>query len=404
MSTKLSLLSAAITTILCHGVTNAQAEDLINLIPGLYGGDGITMSKTQTLPDGRVIDHFEDFQVEPCSPADVLCALNEEISSEMEPVPVSPSPGGFTYRFDPETGTYVQTSKKLGLLVSERPQTLGKGKFSLIFGYTFFEYDSFEGKDLDNLVVRFDHRDIPSIDVPDENDWIEVNLDMNMKVQTLTLGGTYGLTDKLDITAIIPYVDVDMDVTAYATYYDFDAETNPVDRYLYDESRADTASGDASGLGDIILGAKYYWIDQDMYDVAAALRVKFDTGDEDNFLGTGDTRIRPMIIATRELSEIVTAHINAGFEYNTDSDKDNRWLYSFGLDSGDSKFTAAFDILGRHDIDGDGIGDDKIDAGIGVKWSPVDNFILAGNMLFPLNRDEGLRSDVITTLSLEYRN
>ena len=383
-------------------VSPALSADLVDLIPGLYGGDGITMVKTDAA--GR--DHSGHFTYDP-NQANPLSDLNNEIASQVLPLPVNASPGGFTYRFDPDTGEYVRTSKKLGLLVGERPQTLGKGSFSVGLAYTFYSYDKFEGDDLGNLHARLDHEPIPGLPLdrqpPDVNDWIDINLDVDIRVQAFAFSGTYGVTDRIDLTAVIPYVDVDMDVDAAATYFDADGLAG--DEYRFgDESPYDSASGSKSGLGDIILAGKYFWIDRDRFDLAAALRVKLDTGDEDNFLGTGSTTIWPGVLGTYELTEIVTATLNLGYEFDLDNNERNKLIYKIGLDSGDDKFTAALEILGRHELNGDGIGDDLIDASAGFKWAPTKNVILSANLLFPLNSDQGLRSDVVTIVAIEYRD
>lgn len=384
-------------------VSPALTTDLVDLIPGLYGGDGITMVKTDE--DGR--DHSGHFTYDPSRP-NPLSDLNNEIASQILPLPVSPSPGGFTYRFDPESGEYVRTSKKLGLLVGERPQTLGKGSFSIGLAYTFFEYDKFEGDDLNNLDARLDHEPISGLppgvpQPPDVDDWIDIDLNLDIKVQAVAFSGTYGVTDRIDLTAVIPYVNVDMDVDAIATYFDADGKAG--DEYQFEpESRYDSASGSKSGLGDIILAGKYFWIDRDRFDMAAALRVKLSTGDEDNFLGTGSTTLWPALLGTYELSEIVTTTLNLGYEFDLDDSERNKLVYKVGLDSGDDRFTAALEIIGRHELNGDGIGDDLVDASAGFKWAPTQNIILSGNLLFPLNSDVGLRSDVITVLAVEYRD
>ena len=45
-----------------------------------------------------------------------------------------------------------------------------------------------------------------------------------------------------------------------------------------------------------------------------------------------------------------------------------------------------------------------IDAAFGAKWRPKENVILAANLVIPVNREQGLRSDLISTLAIEIRN
>ena len=51
----------------------------------------------------------------------------------------------------------------------------------------------------------------------------------------------------------------------------------------------DEKSGDAIGIGDIVLRAKYHLYKGPVADIDGALLLRLPTGDEDNFLGTGTT-------------------------------------------------------------------------------------------------------------------
>jgi hypothetical protein len=88
--------------------------------------------------------------------------------------------GGFTFALDPALGTFVRTTESLGPLFAERAPTLGRGKLNVNVSFTFFEYDEFNGEDLDNLSVVARH-DPDTIGFPDvreqfENDIILMTL------------------------------------------------------------------------------------------------------------------------------------------------------------------------------------------------------------------------------------
>jgi hypothetical protein len=63
--------------------------------------------------------------------------------------------------------------------------------------------------------------------------------------------------------------------------------------------------------------------------------------------------------------------------------------------------TAAVEVLGRWEPDGDGIGDNTVDLALGAKWNIFGTFLLNANIQLPLNRNEGLRPNVIWTLGIE---
>ncbi|MFC6670084.1 transporter [Marinobacterium aestuariivivens] len=393
-------LALALTTL--QVPPQALAKDLVDVIPGLYGGDGITLAP----PEGPFPSHEAHFLL---ASTESVLALNKLIAGEIRPFPVSPSAGGVTYQFDPAQGTYVQTSQTLGPLVSERPETLGQGKFSLGFAVTYFEYDEFEGHDLGKLraTALHDFDIIAPPDSPDsfENDTLDIQFDIDLRFTALALAGTYGVTDRLDVSLIVPIIKASMDVDAEAMVEV--SEENPFPgAHTFeggDESPFDSDSESATGIGDVVLGAKYFLLDEQRYNVAGAARVKFETGDEDNFLGTGSTNLQPFVIASANITDKIIANTNLGFDLDLDDSDRDEFLYKVGVYGGSPQLTGAVDIVGRHRLNESGTGDDIVDAAFGVKWSPTKNLIFSANVQVPLN-DDGLRSDVISTIGLEYRN
>lgn len=378
---------------------------LIDLIPGLYGGEGIFLATDPAA------DHTAHFSI---ASAASINRLNEQIAAEVGGFPFSSSVGGFTFALEPVLGTFVRTTDTLGPLFAERAPTLGRGKFNFNLSYTFFKYHTFDGEDLDDLEVVARH-DPDIIGFPDEReqfetDMVRLTLDIDIEVAILALAVTYGITDRLDVGILVPFVHVDMHVKSVARI-----ETSPENTLFPDvhsfpggaDRLVDEASDKATGLGDIVLRAKYHLLKSRVADVAAAVLAKLETGDEDNFLGTGDTTVRPFVIVSRTFFDVVcpglslTPHLNLGYELNVDDSHQNSLEYVVGFDVGVQRFAVAGEMIGSHQVDGDGIGDDLLNASVGVKWNPVQRFIVFANGQFPLN-DEGLRSNIIATFGVEY--
>jgi hypothetical protein len=381
---------------------------LRDLIPGLYGGDGITLADPP--PTSPFPTHAPHFVFDTAA---AISRLNDQIATEIAVFPFSSSVGGFTFSFQSVLGTFVRTTETLGPLFAERAPTLGRGKFNLNGSFTAFQYDEFNGEDLDNLVVVARHQPdtIPPDDVRTsfELDTIRIQVDLDIHVQLLALAATYGVTDRLDIGILVPIVRVDMDVRARAEIVSSPENPFPAVHTFVGgpESPNDAASGDAIGIGDIVLRAKYHVLKSDIVDFAAAMLVKLETGDEDDFLGTGDTTIRPFLILSRTFSSFLlprlnfTPHLNIGFEWNVDQGSQNAIEYVLGFDVGTRWITFAGEFLGSHELDGDGIGDDILAAAVGVKWNPFGRFLLLANILLPLNED-GLRAAFTPTVGVEY--
>ena len=104
----------------------SRSRDLIDLIPGLYGGNGIFLAPAS----GHAPHFFVDTSAS-------INRLNSQISSEIAVFPFTSSQGGFTYAFDATQNTFVRTTQTLGPLFAEKALTLGRGKFNFNANYTF---------------------------------------------------------------------------------------------------------------------------------------------------------------------------------------------------------------------------------------------------------------------------
>jgi hypothetical protein len=395
----------AVALLLCLSTTESTAKKLIELIPGLYGGDGIILG---TDPAASHHAHFV------FDTAARINQLNDQISAEIGVFPFSSSVGGFTFALDSSLGTFVRTTETLGPLFAERAQTLGRGKLNVHGSYTFFRYDEFSGEDLGHLQVTARHQPdvigLPDVREQFELDTIRMSVDLDIRVQIFAMAATYGLTDRLDVGIFVPIVHVDMEVKSTARIIVSPQNTLFPGVHFFDpngESPNDAASGNATGLGDIVLRAKYLLLKNETVDIAGAMLVTLATGDEKNFLGSGDTTVRPFLVLSRTFSDVlirqvsITPHLNIGYEFNVDHTEQNAVEYVVGFDAGTRRFVVAGEFLGSHELNGDGIGDNILTASIGVKWNPWKQLLLDANAQFPLN-DAGLRSKLILTFGVEY--
>ena len=378
----------------------SSARRLATLIPGLYGGDGITLATDPTA------NHAAHFTVD--SGASIN-RLNEQITSQIGIFPFSSSVSGFTFAFDPSLGTFMRTTESLGPLFAERAPTLGGGKLNLHFSYTFFTYDTFAGNSLSHFPVTARHEpDV--IGFPDtreqfEFDTVHIDLDIKLRVQIFAFAATYGITDRLDVGIFLPITSVDMDVKSHARVVVSPSNTLFPNVHTFvggPESPDDAAHGHAFGLGDVVLRAKYSLLKGDVIDVSGAFLTTLATGNHQDFLGSGATTLRPFLVLSRTLFEVLTPHLNIGYEFNLDRGHQSAVQYALGFDVGTPTWTVAGELLGSHEPAGDGIGDHILNGSLGVKWNPWKQLLVFANAQVPFNRNSGLRSDLILTFGAEY--
>ncbi len=385
-----------VALVLILGGRESRARDLRDIIPGLYGGDGITLAPAS--------GHSPHFTV---ASAASINRLNSQISGEIAIFPFSSSQGGFTYAFDPGQSTFVRTTQTLGPMFAEKAATLGRGKLNFNASYTFYNFDRFQGEELSDLRVTAGHQ-ADSIGNPNvregfEEDTLLITLDLDIRVRLFTLAATYGVTDNLDVGILVPIVNVKFRVKSNARIINSpDNPTPEVHTFAGAlDNPFDEASGDATGIGDIVLRAKYHLLSSEIVDVSGAVLTQLGTGDASNFLGRGSTSIRPFLILSRTFFNVFTPHINLGYEVTVDRGNRNSFEYVAGFEVGSEQFTASLDLLGSHRFRSENIGRDLLTGSLGVKWNPFRQFVLALNAQIPLN-DSGLRSNLITTLGVEY--
>ena len=399
-------------------------SDLIDLIPGLYGGDGITLSENEDNPQFSHHAHFRDDALKK------LGELGQSISDISFPFPASQ--GGFTFEFDPILNEFVQSTGSLGPILADRAETIGKGKFNLGTSYTYVSYREFEGDELDDIQIALNHELDPGEGLTDtffpqnapigqryffKKDVIAVDVDIDIESHIFSLFGNYGVTDKLDLGFLIPVIRNELKVKTRArvvedsSIEDANLESGIFHQFdpVNQDPQNDSAEENDIGIGDILLRTKYNFLDTHILRMAMAIEVRLPTGDKDNLRGIDDFGIKPVLILSSTISQgkgVFNPHLNIGFDVNAGQDGQEEFDFAVGFDYGqkfgEDLITAAIDVIGSSEVNKkDDVGDEIFDLAVGIKWNLHNQNVLYGNLQFPLNED-GLRADVIYTLGYEF--
>ena len=148
----------------------------------------------------------------------VISFLTNSIGSNVANVPVSATSGGSTFSF--EGGVPVRTSTSAGPVFGERAQTLGRGRVLAGLSRTGVSFKTIRGVDLDRLRFTFTHAnsdfegcdsiaggDCSLLGVPLlENETIDLDLALDVRLTVTTFLLTYGLTDRIDVGVVLPLV------------------------------------------------------------------------------------------------------------------------------------------------------------------------------------------------------
>jgi len=332
MSTvRIAAFTAACVLALSTSHAWAQGSDpLAGIVTSLF--DQVTPNATTPNPanPAAVVDHGAHFFLGGENVTPATRALNAALATQLSTFPLASSSGGFTFSLN-ASGDVVPTSTTFGPAFAERAVTIGRNKLN--FGYTFqhTSYSSFEGAELDSGQLGFisEHNNccpppgnpsVPTDFVPDfEKDLLLSRLTMAVKTNTTAFFANYGVTNRFDIGVAVPIVNVSLDATVTGQILRTATPNNPL-IHNYDGVSASTRtvsdSGSATGLGDLLVRAKYNVYRGTTTSVAAGLDLRLPTGDSDNLLGTGATRTGILAIASGEYGRI-SPHVNFGYTFSS---------------------------------------------------------------------------------------
>jgi hypothetical protein len=283
--------------------------------------NGITLAPP---PPGVVISHEAHFIDVNSEQFLAVRAFNQTLATQLASFPLASSAGGFTYRYDPTLGTFTRATESFGPIYTERADTIGKNKVNMGVNYSHFSFDRIDElslKDGDAKLV-FTHQDVASYV---KGDVITGTLKMDVSADVVAFVMTYGVLDRLDIGAAVPIEKISLDATTDAVIERLSTQDNTtIHRFPDGSSRATIgASGSATGVGDILLRAKYQLVQgKSGGGLSLAADVRFPTGEERDLLGTGTWRVGGFLIGSLQLGAF-SPHINAGYTWSSTA-PDNR--------------------------------------------------------------------------------
>ena len=426
--------------------------------------------------------------------------ITQAVGTRLSQLPIASPSSGITFAYDSTLKTFIpSTDQSLGPIFGEQASTIGPHKFFVGFSYQYFNFDSIDGHKLDDIPLSFHSNPVPAALIPPAfdtpacnttgfpadgsyngspcfvRDFVKTDYNIDLRVHQYIFYLSYGLTQHLEISAALPFSNVRMSVVAKATIVPNSFAPQPpyaVDRFnffvpemaqapqppttsvpncpaapCFDAVFSDSRS--VTGLGDVILRAKYQFYSGERVGWAAGLDARLPTGDEENFLGSGALGLKPFLVFSYKGR--ISPHASVGYELNgnsllygdfvavptnTKSGLPSRFLYVAGADIAVTKrFTAAFDLYGQRifeasqllsgHLDDFGACNDSdcavvtpgnpiptstlkantdisvVDASVGGKVRLFRNLVATGNVLFKLN-DSGLRAKVVPLGGISY--
>jgi hypothetical protein len=411
----------------------AQSTKLALLLPNLYGPNGLTVDSEAKLPDGSTHSgHFNSaFQAE-------FTQFNIALAGQIAAIPLPSPASGFTYSFDSTLGVFKRSTESFGPILAERPETLGKRKFSFGLSYQHFKFDSIEGVPLSAVPAVFTHDDFQlgggRSDVVTTLNSIDVSVDQTVAFLS------YGLGSRLDVSVAVPIVAVNLAASSAASIQRI-GTTNPA-IHFYGAGHGDYGTstvysppaGHASGIGDMVVRLKGNPLLNETAGLAIGVDVRLPTGDEMNLLGIGAAGVKPFAVFALSLGRF-SPHANVAYQYNGKSvlagdvatgrkaHMPDQFTWALGADlAAGKRLTLAVDFLGTRVVDSPRLVRQTFTAANGATFPQIGfvhqsynlangsagakvnlfrQLLLDVNVLFKLN-DAGLRDKVTPLVGIEY--
>jgi hypothetical protein len=345
-----------------------------------------------------------DFEKDRAAADAAGATISRALLVNLTSVPIATSSSGFVYRWNPQLGTIERATESFGPFFVERALTPGRGRTSFGVSAIRSEFDHLDGHTLrDGTLVTVANR------FRDEATPFDTeSLTLRISTSTLTLFGSIGITDRLEIGGAVPFVNLEIDGRRVNVY-----------RGTTLLQASGTAS--SSGVADIALRAKYTLVAARSGGVAAAAEIRLPTGDERNLLGAGATSSRFMGIGSFEHGRLAV-HANAALVLGGVSSE--AVLAGAASIAVHPRVTVSGEVLGRRVSElrdlaltsaphptSSGVDTLRLSAGIspatlsnavaGVKWNLGGTFVLGGHITWPIAR-RGLTAPPTPTVAVEY--
>jgi hypothetical protein len=345
-----------------------------------------------------------DFEKDQAAAAATRDTIARALLVNLASVPIPTSSSGFVYRLDPELGTMSRVSDSFGTFFVERASTSGRGRVSFGASGSTAAYDRLDGLDLTagTLVTTANtFRDEPA---PFDTE----SLTLKMRTSTLTLYGSVGVTDHLEVGGAVPFVRLHLEGTR-------------VNVYRGEQFVQASGTADASGVADAAVRAKYTIVTAPAGGFAIAGEMRLPTGAQENLLGAGRAGWRVVFIGSAEHAH-VGVHGNAAIAWRGVSDEaDLRGAITAALSP---RVTATGELLWRRLSDLhemvpvsaphptiEGVDTMRLLPGpdattlstfvSGIKWNVGSTMVVTGQVQWRLGNG-GLTAPITPTVALDY--
>ena len=339
-------------------------ESLATLFEDVYGPNGLVLNSDDVQLDGTThAAHFNSaFQSD-------FRLVNIALTSQLAGIPLPSPASGFTYKFDASTGTFVRSTSSFGPILTDRAETIGRGRLAFGFTSQFFSFDHLDGVPLTDIPAVFRHDGFET--GGGRADVVSTANTIQASVNQFAGALTYGITDRVDVSLAVPLVRTHLSLLSNAQIFRLGTGTAVQVHYFRDDlaiggygsTHQYFIEGSASGIGDLFVRSKATLMREGTRSLATGVDVRLPTGDEQNLLGAGALGVRPFAAFSSSYGRFAP-HANIAYQWNgrsvlagdvhenIDAPLPDIFTYAFGGDlSLNNRFSIIVDMLGQRVLD-----------------------------------------------------
>ena len=290
------------------GAQTPQHVPVAQLVPEMIAS-GAVLAPGSLAPGNDQSNHF----VAAAGANPALAGLNRTLALQVGSFPIGPT--GTTVLLGGDASTDGKTLFASGY--TDGAATLGRGRRSLAVSYQDTTYDSLDGLDLRGSSINLFIRSACCASTVSDRDLLQETLSLRVhrRATAFTLG--YGVSDRFDIGVVVPFVQVAADARVESTILRTATASDPsihefnpigfgdqaIPSGTVQVNGQPTASGiagtghsEAKGVGDIILRSKLRLLQSGNQQLAVGLDLQTPTGNADELIGLGATRVTPAVL------------------------------------------------------------------------------------------------------------
>src|SRR6266852_6963393 len=151
--------------------------------------------------------------------------LQADLGGEISQIPLASPASGIIFTTDPTLHVPVPSDQSLGPILTQRAETIGGHKLYVSMTYQYFLLQDADGLGLKSLPATFL---LSSNNTPSNPDTVVIaNSRVDLKVHQWVGYLTFGLTSRIDVSAAVPLLRVDMRYTVNEQLFKSDGTVVP---------------------------------------------------------------------------------------------------------------------------------------------------------------------------------